>query len=106
MKQSPPPLIVTIPPFLRGAEKNASASTGAAVKSVASRKGRPCGSRKQSPVFQSQRVRNAVDRQPALARNHSIAFDAFMSAELDGQASSDIEATGDVAAQFQQGEHI
>jgi hypothetical protein len=56
--------------------------------------------------LQPQRVRNALDRQPALAGNHGIAFDAFMPAELDGQASSDIEAAGDVAAQFQQGEDI
>jgi hypothetical protein len=46
---------------------------------------------------------NAVDCEPALTGNESVALDAFMTGELDGELTAHVEATGDVAARFQEG---
>ena len=50
--------------------------------------------------------RDALDRKPALAGNQSVAFDAIVLWELDGQISTHVKATGHIAAWFQQREHI
>ena len=53
-----------------------------------------------------RRVGYALYGQPALTRDHGIAFDAVVLSEPDGQFATHIEATGDIAARFQQRQHI
>jgi hypothetical protein len=44
--------------------------------------------------LEEHRIGNALDRQPALAGDERVAFDAVMLGELNRQLSADIKATG------------
>ena len=49
-RNSPPPFQMAMPPLARRGKERDRASTGGRLRSLARRKGRPRGSRKQSPV--------------------------------------------------------
>ncbi len=53
-----------------------------------------------------RRVGYALYRQPALTRDHGVAFDAVMLSEPNGQLAAHVEATGNIAARLQQRQHV
>src|SRR5580658_2495181 len=93
-----------MPPF-SGAGKSVRASTGVTARSLATRKGRPRGSRKQSPVF-SRTASGTPSTDSQHSGSHGVAFDAFMLAERNRPFAAGIEAAEDIAARLQQRQHI
>ena len=60
----------------------------------------PMREQEAAPCREAHRVGYALDGQPALARYHGVALDAFMLGELDGQFSTHIKATAHITARF------